>query len=199
MISFNKKQNSGFTLVETLVAISILLLVITGPMVISMRTAKSTSFSSEQVQAFFLAQEGLELAQKVRDDLVLRSFLEPSDPNYLSNPWATITSLSGTFQNCLASTGCGLVWGSVGGSLENPLACSITGNCLLYLSDTGRAKYVHASVGNTVTPYTRKIYFDDVGGGGLRVRSEVTWRTGSLVAIQKVTTDTYLYNIYDRP
>ena len=59
MIYLQDKQK-GFSLVETLVAISILLIVIVGPMTISMSTAKSSSFASEQVQAFFLAQEGLE-------------------------------------------------------------------------------------------------------------------------------------------
>jgi prepilin-type N-terminal cleavage/methylation domain-containing protein len=53
-------QQSGFSLVETLVAISLLLIMIVGPMAISAKTAKSTSFASEQVQAFFLAQEGLD-------------------------------------------------------------------------------------------------------------------------------------------
>lgn len=193
-----KTKKSGFTLVETLVAISVLLLVITGPMVISMRTAKSTSFSSEQVQAFFLAQEGLELAQKVRDELVLRSFLPPSDSDYLSNPWSTFINPSGTYQNCFASTGCGLAWAGTVGQVINPVSCSTPSNCLLYRSASGRSKFSHTVSGNP-TLFTRTIYFDQEGSDGVRVRSEVTWRTGSLLATQRVTTDTYLYNIYDRP
>ena len=87
MIFYQQKQ-SGFSLVETLVAISILLIVIVGPMTISMQSAKSSSFASEQVQAFFLAQEGLELAEKARDDLLLRSELfDGNPPSYLS--WGT--------------------------------------------------------------------------------------------------------------
>lgn len=75
-----RNTQSGFSLVETLVAITILLIVISGPLAISTSTARSTSFSSEQVEAFFLAQEGAELAQKIRDDLLLAAFLtDPQD------------------------------------------------------------------------------------------------------------------------
>ena len=74
MIKNNSKQ-SGFSLIETLVSISILLIVIVGPMSISNNSAKGSSFSNEQVTAFFLAQEGAELAQKGRDDLVIKGFL----------------------------------------------------------------------------------------------------------------------------
>jgi len=81
---FNLNKQAGFSLVETLVSISILLLVIVGPMTITSRTAKSATFASEQVQAFFLAQEGVELAQKARSDLVLRKFLPTVHANYLA-------------------------------------------------------------------------------------------------------------------
>lgn len=64
-------SQSGFSLVETLVAITILVFAVTAPIVIVTRGAQGSRFSSEQVVATFLAQEGLELAQKVRDDAFL--------------------------------------------------------------------------------------------------------------------------------
>lgn len=193
MMYFHQKE-SGFSLVETLVAISILLIVIVGPMTISMRTAKSSSYASEQIQAFFLAQEGLEMAQKLRDDLLLRNFL-PVGP--LANPWASFTSTAAT-ANCFLSTGCGLYWGNVAGSLATPVSCASVGSCLLYRDTNGRSWFTHTSVGNVPTIFTRQIYFSG-SGDGIQVRSAVTWRTGSLVAEQRVEVDTYLYNIYDTP
>ncbi len=193
MMYFHKKE-SGFSLVETLVAISILLIVIVGPMTISMRTAKSSSFASEQIQAFFLAQEGLELAQKTRDDLLLRNFLTTGP---LLNPWATFTNPSGTYANCFLSTGCGLQWGGTPGSLAVPLSCSVT-SCLLYRAAGGRGWFTHGSVGTTPTIFTRRIYYSG-SGAAIQVRSVVTWRTGSLVTEQRVQVDTYLYNIYATP
>ena len=68
-------------------------------MTISMQSAKSSSFASEQVQAFFLAQEGLELAEKARDDLLLRaSSLMVILQSYLS--WGTFYMNSGPYGDC---------------------------------------------------------------------------------------------------
>ena len=48
-----------------------------------------------------------------------------------------------------------------------------------------------------MTLFSRKIYLTNTGDlRGVRVRSVVSWRTGSLVAEQKVEVETYLYNIY---
>lgn len=200
MMHFKDKNQKGFSLVETLVAISILLIVITGPMAISIRSAKSASFATEQVQAFFLAQEGLELAQKGRDDLLLGNFLPTTHANYISNPWYRFTDStnSGTYRHCYAATGCGLAWGSASGQLATPVSCSSASNCLLYRGTSGRNQVTHSSTGNTPTIFTRRVYLT-ASGERVQARSLVTWRTGSVVAEQSVSTDTYFYNIYDTP
>ncbi|OGG65931.1 hypothetical protein A3I99_03110 [Candidatus Kaiserbacteria bacterium RIFCSPLOWO2_02_FULL_45_11b] len=190
---FYQNKQSGFSLVETLVAISVLLIVVVGPMTISMRTAKSTSFASEQVQAFFLAQEGLELAQKGRDDLLLQNFA-----GTINNSWTRFTASNGTYQHCYAATGCGLEWSTTAGALAAPVSCSTVANCLMYRDSAGRAWFTHVAAGATATPFTRRIYFVD-DDEGVSVKSVVTWRTGSLVTEQRVEADTYLYNIYGNP
>ncbi len=197
---FKNTNQKGFSLVETLVAISILLIVVTGPMAISIRSAKSASFATEQVQAFFLAQEGLELIQKGRDDLLLRNFLPSTDSNYISNPWSRFTDStnSGTYRHCYAGSGCGLSWGSTAGLLATPVSCSVISDCLLYRSSGGRAQISHNSAGATPTIFTRRIFLTATGDR-VQARSLVTWRTGSVVAEQSVVTDTYFYNIYDTP
>lgn len=201
MIFYQKKQ-AGFSLVETLVAISILLIVIVGPMTISMQSAKSASFASEQVQAFFLAQEGLELAQKARDELLLGStFFGVSGGE--DDPWEKFSTNSGVYDYCLSVDGCGLAWDKDDStSLADPVV-DCTTDCLLYLKDptteNDRSRFSHDTASAEKTPFTRRIYFERTGAAGdaVHVRSEVTWRTGSLVAEQKVEVDTYLYNIYD--
>lgn len=196
---FYPKTQAGFSLVETLVAISILLIVIVGPMTLSMRAAKSASFASEQVQAYFLAQEGIELAQKSRDDLLLRNFLVPTNANYINNPWArfTSTAASGAFANCFQTTGCGLYWVESNMTVGTT-SCATAANCLVYRRTGGDSRFTNVSAGNTATLYTRTIRFTNASPG-VRVVSEVTWRTGSLVAPQRVQLETYLYNIYGTP
>ncbi len=66
----NKKfniKNKGFTLVETLVAIAILSLAITGPMVIAEKGVSSSIYARDEVTAFYLAQEAVEYVRNVRD------------------------------------------------------------------------------------------------------------------------------------
>jgi len=195
MIYLNKKLQKGFSLVETLVAISILLIVIVGPMTISSKAAKSSTFATEQVQAFFLAQEGLELAQKMRDDFLLVNF---SNSGSLSTGWVNFID-SPAFSTCSApGPGCGLAWNNLPvTSLVTPVLC-INTTCRLYLSPTPahRSRYTHVTAGNTITPFTRVITFTADNAGGVKVVSKVTWRTGSLIADQKVEVDTYLYDIY---
>jgi prepilin-type N-terminal cleavage/methylation domain-containing protein len=60
-------KNKGFTLVETLVAISILSLAITGPMVIAQKGIGSAIYSRDEVTAFYLAQDAVEYVRNVRD------------------------------------------------------------------------------------------------------------------------------------
>lgn len=203
MMYYQNKQ-TGFSLVETLVAVSLLLIVIVGPMTISARTAKSSSFASEQVQAFFLAQEGLELVQKARDDGTIRYFKDDvADPT----PWGDFTkdTATGVYKDCFTADGCGLDWLD-GNTLDAPARCNTPTACRVYRSSAnGRSHFSHNNIAaNTETLFTRTIYFENTGPGldsdrEVHVRSVVTWRTGSLVADQQVAVDTYLYNIYDTP
>jgi len=54
------QSNKGLTLIETLVAISILLIAVVGPMAIYSRSISDARFAGNQVTAFYLAQEAME-------------------------------------------------------------------------------------------------------------------------------------------
>jgi prepilin-type N-terminal cleavage/methylation domain-containing protein len=192
-----KHSQSGFSLVETLVAITILLIVIVGPMSISSSAARSTSYSSEQVVAFFLAQEGAEIAQKARDDLQLQFFNGSN-----STPWDDFTGTASAdlYNECFSSGGCGLELtdGSADGALNSPLNCgSGSVSCRLFIDDAGgRARYTYVSTG-TSTPYARTIFMNELSGREVEVVSRVTWQTGSQRQLQTVEVKTYLFNVYD--
>jgi prepilin-type N-terminal cleavage/methylation domain-containing protein len=193
------KNQGGFSLVEVLVAVTILLLVMAGPMRILTSATNSTTYSSEQIVAYFLAQEGLELVQLGRDGLVLGDFKDLIQGTSVEpSPW---TQFQTDFATCISGP-CGLNPSTVakGYTVTN---CGTVSNCRLYQNSviTDRARYTHTSSGNTVTPYTRtvRIGMITVGGRiqGAVATSTVTWRTGSLIADQQVELVTYLTNIYD--
>lgn len=194
-----RTKQQGFTLVETLVSITILLIVVTGPMTISMSTARSTSFASEQVVAFFLAQEGAEIAQKARDELLLQGFAG-TEPD----PWGEFSdsSVGADYETCYKTTGCGLMLNTnADGSVYTPLwDCSGGNKCKLY-EDTAankRARYTYDSAGGKPeTSYTRVITFTKVSDWDVKVVSTVTWRTGTLLKRQQVSVETHLFDIYE--
>jgi len=61
------KLVSGFSLIETLVAITILLLAIAGPLTIAHRALFDSRVAKNQITARFLAQDAMEYIKNIRD------------------------------------------------------------------------------------------------------------------------------------
>lgn len=70
---------AGFTILETLVAISILLLALTAPLVIVSQALRSSYFSRDQITAYYLAQEAIEYLRNKRDNQGLTSGATSAD------------------------------------------------------------------------------------------------------------------------
>src|SRR3989344_5905146 len=83
----NGVKNKGFTIVESLVAISILVGVIIGTTSAIQIGISSYIFSKDQIIAFYLAQDGFEQIRNIRDENGLKS-----------QPW--LTGLSDCFLAC---------------------------------------------------------------------------------------------------
>lgn len=198
MILFSNQK--GFSLVEVLVAITILLMVMANPMRMLTQATNSTTYSSEQVVAYFLAQEGLELVELGRDNLVVGDFKDMIRGESVEpNPWAQFRV---NFDRCITGT-CG-VSPTTASPMYAVTNCNTVDSCRLYLNTntpTARARYTHTVGTNTETPYTRTIKIGMITNGsdvlGAVATSTVTWRTGSLAESQKVELVTYFTNVYD--
>ncbi|KKT18792.1 MAG: hypothetical protein UW04_C0057G0008 [Parcubacteria group bacterium GW2011_GWB1_43_8] len=71
-----KKLVWGFTLIETLVAITILSAAVAGPMVLSIKNIGTASVSQDQLVAFYLGQEVIEYVRNVRDTNILKESVD---------------------------------------------------------------------------------------------------------------------------
>ena len=71
------KIKKGFTLIETLVAITILLISLAGPLTLAAQALKSAYYARDGITAFYLAQEGLEYVRAIRDQNYLASPQQP--------------------------------------------------------------------------------------------------------------------------
>ena len=62
------KHKKGFSIVETMVAITVLLIGVVAPMSLAADGVRAARLSQDQIVAFYLAQEGIELVKNKRDN-----------------------------------------------------------------------------------------------------------------------------------
>jgi type II secretory pathway pseudopilin PulG len=136
MRSSSKQQ--GFTIVETLVAITVLMIAIAGPLVVASKGLSGAAASKDQMIASYLAEESMEVVKNQRDNNIYTGALS----------W-----LNG-FGNCSNSAPCDA------SAIDTPnfLLYSAGAPVPLNLTDlTANGYYSHTS-GGMVTPFTRYFY-----------------------------------------
>lgn len=94
----------GFTMVETLVAVAILMIAIAGPLTIAQKGLTAAIYARDQVTASFLAQDAMEYIKNVRDY------------NLENNPTQWLLNLDG----CTSASKCGIdtTTGSIGSNFD---------------------------------------------------------------------------------
>ena len=75
-IKFNSRLKSGFTMVEALVAITILLIAVIGPLSLLTTALRDSVYLKNEITANYLAQEGLEMVIYLNDS---GEILNPGD------------------------------------------------------------------------------------------------------------------------
>lgn len=96
----------GFTIIEAFVGITILLIGIVGPLVLVNTNFQAGRFSRDQITAYYLAQEAIEVVREIRDE----NFLEGD--SWLTGLNACTSSngcrIDGRAQGASAILGCGV-------------------------------------------------------------------------------------------
>ncbi len=154
------KATRAFTLVETLVAISVLLLALVGPMSIASRGLSAAYNARDEVIAYYLAQEGIEYVRAVRDQNYLGVIPPPT-------PW-----LSG-LGVCLSPAQCVV-------DVPNFTNTACAGACPALQVSAGGGLYNQA--GGTVSPFTRTVTIVPVVGNSdeVVVRVTLSWVSGRI-------------------
>lgn len=186
-------NQSGYSMVEVLVAIAILLLATVGPMSIAARSLQYAQFTNEQNQAFFLAQEGIEAVYKMRADYVL-IYIDRYPSGLTSWSWITNTRLA----PCYTNSGCGIDWRD-DTMFSNISDCSSSATaCTLRFSESRpRARYTNYGTAPYMTPFTRVVTIEDIDPETVLVTSEVTWTASGSRQPRSVSLQTYMHDIYE--
>lgn len=171
------KLNKGFTLVETLIAISIFTMSILALLVVLSQGISNTIYAKTKIIGSYLAQEGTEYTRNMRDTFVLYSASSQAG-------WDAFNSKL-TNASCEGANGCFFDDRNVSfADTTMPMtdliftACSSStcpNGALLYNSLTGKYNYVSG----VNSGFIRKIRISQVSANETKVFSTVSWTQGS--------------------
>ena len=185
------KLNRGFTLVETLVAISIFTLSILALMVVLSHGISSTNYAKTKIIASYLSQEGIEYMRNMRDTFVLY------DPTDSQAGWSAFNTKL-TNGSCETSNGCYFDDRNVSFSdTSTPITDLLLTACSSSLCSNGALRYEpttgkYGYVSGVNSGFTRKIKITQVSGNETKIASTVYWTQGS--GAYSITLSESLYN-----
>lgn len=162
----------GFTLIETLVAVSLLVIAIVAPMSLVAQSLATAYYARDQVAAYALAQEGIEAVRAVRDGNILSNATANTSRNLLDSiPIGQNFTVDATVDTSV-----------VGNNALNPCG----GTCPLLKVDSYGELYGHDATWTAYTKFRRTVYAQyagpvaiNAGHDEIRVTVTVTWETAS--------------------
>jgi len=179
-------SDTGFSLVETLVALAILTLAIAGPLGVASQSVTYALNAKDQMAAVYLAQEAMEAVRNIRDSNRLDA-----------DQSAWLTGAAEDLAEC-AGIDCGVniaVSGGVPSISIAPCTSWLSGDCTLYYHGAS-GLYNHDNSG-AATSFVRTVRIGSPIGGNTdeaSVVGTVTWRTRPHLPLRTVMVREHLFN-----
>lgn len=163
---------SGFSLLETTIAIAILVTAVVGPLTLASSSIKASSLAKNNLIAANLAQEGMELIKNHRDNNLLRGV-----------EWIEDMGSPAAQTRCFSASGCQIDATTL---VIDPCGAS----CDPLNLDTLSGLYSYGA--GSLTIFTRKINIKSVNTDEIKVTSAVSW--SERFGAQKFELETYMLN-----
>lgn len=152
----------GFTLIETFVAVALLMIALVGPLTLAQQAIIGGAVSAEQVTAFYLAQDAVEYIKNVRDSNVANN-----------DPWLQGIDTSG----CLdASDPCRIDTSSSQPLSSAAQTCNTAEQCRLQY-DVSTNRYGHNAAWND-SSFRREIAVTTLTAAEVLITVTVFWEAG---------------------
>jgi hypothetical protein len=167
-IKLGLSEQSGFTLLETMVAIMLFIIALSALLALVRDSVTSATYTKNEVVATYLAQEGIDYIRNVRDEMV---YVNPS-----ISPWSDFVTEIGTTRGCGTVGGCHLdlySFNKLTVCPVSPLTCPVI------------------PIQPNSKPFIRKITTMSMGTDVLLVKVEVSWLNGSTTRTRTLTTSLY--------
>jgi Tfp pilus assembly protein PilV len=167
--------NRAFSLLETLVAISIFTTSILALMSIMTQGISNTGYAKKKIIASYLAQEGIEYMRNLRDTYVLYNSTSQNGWNAFNNKLSSA--------GCMGNNGCyfnadGLVYSDDSQPMIDITMTGCGSSCQTLLYDSTTGKYGYTTGVNS--GYIRKIkVIAQPGPDETKISSTVYWTQGS--------------------
>lgn len=148
-------RKRGFTLIEVILAISVLTLAVGGIFTLIQQTLVVASISNSKLTAAYLAQEGMEIVRNIRD-----------------NNWLYQKRVNPTI-----SWKAGLTTGEYEASYDSQTLNFYTDRNLYINGDNGFYTYIDSPDSNDIqTKFKRKITITEIGENTIDVSVNVAWQ-----------------------
>jgi prepilin-type N-terminal cleavage/methylation domain-containing protein len=170
-LAIGMKSGKGFTLIETMIAVTILTLSISGPLLGASRAIVLAEISRDQLTASYLAQEAIEYVRAMRDDAYLNSY-KNGGADISTAAWSDFISGTSVWSitPCISST-CTLDPARAMGFGSTLALAAYTGGTPLYISN---GIYTQQQIG-TRTAFTRTIRATTVSSTEESITATVSW------------------------
>jgi prepilin-type N-terminal cleavage/methylation domain-containing protein len=168
---------SGFTLLETIVAIAIFSVSILAMLVTLSQNISNTNYAKRKIIASYLAQEGIEYARNMRDTYVLY------DAAGSQVGWDKFKDKLKN-NSCGQSTGCyindqGLDYTSPDQPMTQISVTSCPSGCPVLSYNSATGKYGYAA-GGVSSDYVRRIrILSEPSANEMKIASDIFWTQGS--------------------
>ena len=160
--------NKGFTIIETLVAITILMISIAGPLTIAEKGLSAAINTRDQITASYLGQDLMEYIKNVRDADLLNG----------NTIFSThLTSCIGSGVYCNIDTAVDVP------TNPNTISCIASTDCYIYLDSNGFYRYTSNGGANTRTQFSRYAniqVIDSPTNSKYLLTVFVSWKTGTV-------------------